>query len=544
MRLRAALCAYLAGPMLGGCGYEVCEPGTSWCHRGTLYECPATHVPQALGSCDPDGGVPRLDREATDRAKDAAPATNDDLDVSLVDLGRSLPDGGQQANDGAYDRASPPVHDSGPADAFERPSPGGPCLDGGLPCERGMICSSGECVCDRRDQYLACHEGDVWWFDLCGLPVSRELQCAPYERCVHGECLCTTDEPRCRNGEIWTYNACEDRYGYPLAICGERCEAATCVERDCERAEGGRVCYRGDVWSVDGCGIKGELVELCNPLGGCADATCTDIVERVRGCVDRDVWHYDPATLQPVEPVAACIGSRFCYGGRCLDFQDRDEDGVRRPPDGVDCDDDDPLRYAGHPELWDARDNDCDDRFDEVSVDLWYRHQKDWGPMADGGVDLEHRWILQDAPVPDGFVWEGSWVRLYPVLDFCQVPDGPRDACFSLDDGQHYRFWGGRGLVALTECRGVVEEAHYSLYLPEGSDEQARWLAALPGLECRRIGYIPDDWTGPRMGPRSRRLYVHSSDEMNDVRWSVEPLEGEPDYDHAPSWWALEARDP
>ena len=59
-----------------------------------------------------------------------------------------------------------------------------------------------------------------------------------------------------------------------------------------------------------------------------------------------------------------------CLDGRCTEgCVDFDQDGRgERCPAGPDCDDRNPFRYPGNPEICDGHDNDCDDRVDEGGV--------------------------------------------------------------------------------------------------------------------------------------------------------------------------------
>jgi Putative metal-binding motif len=116
-----------------------------------------------------------------------------------------------------------------------------------------------------------------------------------------------------------------------------------------------------------------RLLSLCAPL--CAACTLIELSSEVTQsqCTE----HYDCDVLNlPTSPgfnrcmIWQCGESQICELARLDLDHDGFEPEVCAPPGKGDCDDENPLRTPGRPEVCDGEDNDCDLRTDEGSLGL------------------------------------------------------------------------------------------------------------------------------------------------------------------------------
>lgn len=163
--------------------------------------------------------------------------------------------------------------------------------------------------------------------------------------------------------------------------------------------------------------------------------------------------------------------------------EDKDGDGVSA---AVDCDDDNPERYQGNPEVCDGVDNDCDDEVDE-------------GPPPDAPV-----WTM-DAD-GDGYGDDTTAVRS------CTAPSGAVAQGGDCDDGRADVNPGAAEVCDLNDrdedCDGFADDADDSvepdtLWFPDGDfdgfgDREApgQWACDPPDLDATRDSSDCDDADG------------------------------------------------
>jgi len=66
-------------------------------------------------------------------------------------------------------------------------------------CDGKVDSSDSDCGgadCSPEESYTACHEGDVWWFNACGLPSSLSEPCGGGTTCEGG--MCVSGQPSCK----------------------------------------------------------------------------------------------------------------------------------------------------------------------------------------------------------------------------------------------------------------------------------------------------------------------------------------------------------
>jgi hypothetical protein len=83
-------------------------------------------------------------------------------------------------------------------------------------CSTGMHCQSGHCACEAND-HEACAEGDVYWFDSCGVKgsLSRTCQCG----CTASSCECCPNW-KCSDWSKCSCNSVQARTCTDLSACG------------------------------------------------------------------------------------------------------------------------------------------------------------------------------------------------------------------------------------------------------------------------------------------------------------------------------------
>ena len=112
------------------------------------------------------------------------------------------------------------------------------CLEWGVlsACGAGQICSGSGICSENCGQHCSkrCYDGDVYWYNCCGVREDVRDRCAAGETCAHGECV----------------------------------EENNCVPRNYKQ------CYDGDVYWYDSCGVQGTLRDQCADGQTCAQGEC------------------------------------------------------------------------------------------------------------------------------------------------------------------------------------------------------------------------------------------------------------------------------
>ncbi len=323
-------------------------------------------LPPLDGAPD-DGGLPAGDGAVPDGGTPADDAT-------APDGGPPAPDGGQSANDGG----PPGDGDVPPPDGGALPPDGAPpagcegvVCDDRNPCTTDT-CDGGRCVFAPAGAGTACGDGD---------PCNGAETCDGSGACNAGApVVCRSDDPclaascdpvsgRCRVARIAGCCAEDDE-----CVSGDVCLDARCDpgRRQCAE-ERNPDCCRADA----DCGPAGACVEaFCDPATArCATRPVADCCARDADCPEVDgctAFACDRGACVE-RPVAGCCvtdvdcgGAQGCENARCRPLADLDRDDDGAPAD-VDCDDRDPARFPGHPEVCEGGvDEDCDAQADDA----------------------------------------------------------------------------------------------------------------------------------------------------------------------------------
>lgn len=330
------------GDASGPCGNATCDEGTRSCAAA----CPAQELLAPCGdggSCD-DGIFCNGDEACVDgwcmRTPRDCGAGLSCVEADRVCVKACTSDA--QCSDGLFCNGAEGCFD-------------GRCGNGALPCVTQAACSESLHRCTRCTTQDDCQDGD--W-------------CNGAERCSFsggvGTCLSALF-PRCAAGEVCN-------------AAMQRCEACQ-SDADCDDGifcNGWSTCVSGTcVDALPPCDVAAchEATRTCTPSGaGCVtDADCQDGLfcngaERCngQGTPGTDARGCGPSLGQ------ACGLTRNCDEGRSLCVlacsTDADGDGHRsRECGGDDCDDHDPMRFPGQPEICpsprsvnDLHDEDCD----------------------------------------------------------------------------------------------------------------------------------------------------------------------------------------
>lgn len=243
---------------------------------------------------------------------------------------------------------------------------------------------------------------------------------------------------------------CEDG-----AYCNgrERCEDGYC------RAGSVPLCDDGIDCTIDRCSHTQNTCVFEAPDNdgdGHADAACRGPSGEALGddCDDNDPERYpgnvEVCTLSEPEHDEDCDPTTFGHLDADFDGEissaccNEDEEGERYC--GTDCDDDDPRRFAGHPEICDDIDNDCDGEVDNNTREvLWY-------PDADGDQygEVDSDGTLSCVPI------EGASLRDTDCDDTrASVHPAAGETCNGRDD----------------DCDGEIDEGDVCLCSNEGANQ-------------------------------------------------------------------------
>ena len=140
---------------------------------------------------------------------------------------------------------------------------------------QALQCSEEECTPNAG---IVCHEGNMHFRDSCE-GVQAEIQ----EECEGGcnangcidECPESVVGRTCFEGNVHAMTrGCESAPVRVTAIiesCPDGCVGGSCASVACPENQGA-VCEENERFSVDGCGVRGERIEVCE--GECQNAKC------------------------------------------------------------------------------------------------------------------------------------------------------------------------------------------------------------------------------------------------------------------------------
>ncbi|MBM4372964.1 MAG: hypothetical protein FJ098_15020, partial [Deltaproteobacteria bacterium] len=160
-------------------------------------------------------------------------------------------------------------------------------------CSGGAVCQSGLCVC-VPESTKSCWDGDVWWYDSCGVKESKFQECGP-TACSDGACQpascgdgsCSGDETTCScSGDCGACAGCcqgtECKNGTATGECGTNgaaCAACsggkTCQSQVCDYKCGDGVCASTPPGTETCCTCPSD----CGPCCGNGACDCGETAE-------------------------------------------------------------------------------------------------------------------------------------------------------------------------------------------------------------------------------------------------------------------------
>lgn len=134
---------------------------------------------------------------------------------------------------------------------------------------------SKQCTCTpscTSNDYKACYNGDVYWYNSCGVRGSLYESCS-YD-CSGGVCITQTctpnDHKECYSGNLYWYDSCGDR-GSLAESCSYGCSGSQCSAQTCTQNYE-KKCFNGDSYWYDSCGTLGDVAQYCD--GDCINGEC------------------------------------------------------------------------------------------------------------------------------------------------------------------------------------------------------------------------------------------------------------------------------
>ncbi len=234
------------------------------------------------------------------------------------------------------------------------------------PCSTGYACDTKRYLCVKTEQLCVDADGDGFGEGAA----CKGIDCDDTTPRCTADCASDRDRDRERDCDDHCVDADGDGYGVGPACTGPDCDDtvaacnATCGDLD---ADGLRDCDVDRCVDVDddGLGRSGYAA-----TGGAALSRDADDNDAHR-CTDSDADGCDD-----------CVRASFAPR----------DDGIDDDGDGfcavTDCDDDDPVRFPGNPEVCDAKDNDCNKLVDDGLVFSTYYRDLDGDGYGNANMRL------------------------------------------------------------------------------------------------------------------------------------------------------------
>jgi hypothetical protein len=182
-------------------------------------------------------------------------------------------------------------------------------------CNGGKVCviASGRCECVAQAATGCGADGNLHWFDSCGVEGDETLDCCGVG-CTGAACNApdTQASTGCSAGNLFSFDSCGNPTTMHTDCCGAGCTSGSC---NAPTPQASSACYMGDRSWYDACGALGTQRQSCCGMGCTGDSCNAPDPQASSSCYMGDRYWFDSCGAPTTERQDCCGAG--CTGDSC-----------------------------------------------------------------------------------------------------------------------------------------------------------------------------------------------------------------------------------